>query len=128
MVRKRTDRRGEHVSGESYKNDDYYRIRIVMYLFSHGESNRNNMLHNQDYGLSRLERGRLTILLEKMKDSGWVKKFESPHAKGVIVYNLENKGKQMAEAIKKLKDENDSHPFFDLETFVGIRVLGLPND
>jgi len=93
-----------------------------MYLFSHGESNRNNMLHNQDYGLSRLERGRLTILLEKMKDSGWVKKFES------IVYNLENKGKQMAEAIKKLKDENDSHPFFDLETFVGIRVLGLAND
>ena len=128
MVRKRTDRRGEHVTGESYKNNDYYRIRIVMYLLSNPESNRHQMLHKKDYGLSRIERGRLTILLEKMIEAGWLLKFDSPHATGVIVYNLDKKGQAMAEYIKKLKEEKESHPFFDLETFVGIKALGLPND
>ncbi len=128
MVRKRTDRRGEHVTGGSYKNDDYYRIRIVMYLLANPESNRHQMLHKKDYGLSRIERGRLTILLEKMKEAGWLVKFESPHATGVIVYNLDKKGLAMAEYIKKLKEESETHPFFDLETFFGINSLDLPND
>ena len=127
MVRKRTDRRGEHVTGESYKNNDYYRIRIVMYLLSNPESNRHQMLHKKDYGLSRIERGRLTILLEKMIEVGWILKFDSPHATGVIVYKLHDKGQAMAKYIQKLK-ENESHPFFDLETFIGIKALGLPND
>jgi len=128
LVRKRTDRRGEHVTGESYKNDDYYRIRVVLYLFSNRESNRHQMLHNNDYGLSRIERGRLTILLEKMIESKWIKKFESPHATGVIVYDLEQRGREMAEYVHKLKNENDSHPIFDLECSFGIKSLGLPND
>ena len=128
MVRKRIDRRGEHVSGESYKNDDYYRIRIVMYLLDRGESNRHQMLHNKIYGLNRIERGRLTILLEKMIESGWLKKFDSPHAERIMVYDLEDKGRQMAEAIQNLKTENEQHPFFDLETFVGIKALGLSTD
>lgn len=128
MVRKRTDRRGERITGGSYKNDDYYRIRIVMYLLANGESNRHQMLHNKDYGLSRIERGRLTNLLGKMKESGWVKRFDSPHATGVIVYDLEEKGRQMAEAIQKLKEVSGYQPFFDLEIFSGIKLLGLKDE
>ena len=122
MVRKSSERRNGS-SGESYKNDDYYRIRILTYMLSEGGSNRHQMLHNGAYGLSRIERGRLTVLLEKMIESGWVKKFESTHAAGVIVYDLEERGREIATYLNELKNNNNLHPLFDLECFFGFKSL-----
>ncbi len=122
MVRSSVDRRGEKVTGGPFRNDDYYRIRIVMCLLAKKEQNRSDMLHNSEFGLNRIERGRLTILLEKMQLAGWIKSYGTKYDKSQITYILDEKGLMMAETIKKF---DDSHPIFDFESFTKVKLLGL---
>ena len=124
MGRKVSDRRGKTVTGEKQKNDDYYRIRIVLYLFANKQANRNEMLLNRNYGLNRMERGRLSNLLEKMSIDNWIEKFEE---KGVHypLFKLDEKGFEMARYIKKLAEEESSNFLFDLENFAGVKRLGV---
>ena len=122
MVRASVDRRGQKVSGGAYRNDDFYRMRIVMCLFANKEFNRSQMLSNREFGLSRMERGRLTLLLEKMIIGGWVKSFSTKYALTTITYSLNERGRIMAETIQKF---NESDPIFDLESFNNVKLLGL---
>lgn len=109
--------------GASYRYDDFYKIRVVMFLFANPESNRNQMKLNSESGLSSKEGGDLTSLLEQMISDGWIKKFESKHTTGRIVYTLEEKGRKVAELIKKLLEE-ERNPLFDLDCFRGVKLLG----
>ena len=124
MGRKVSDRRGKTVTGEKQKNDDYYRIRIVMYLFSNGQTNRNQMLLNKSFGINRIERGRLTNLLHKMKQDGWIEIIE---IKGTHypLFKLDEKGLQVGRFIQELRSEDPSHFLFDMEDFAGVKRLGL---
>jgi len=121
LKKKRYDRRGKKVTGGSYKNDDYYRIRVVKFLFSKKMANRSNMLTSSTFGISRLGRERLNVLLAKMVEDGWIKGYESTHVKGVMMYELEDKGRQMATLIQESKD--NSHPLYDLDSFIGINDI-----
>jgi len=122
LVRASVDRRGQKVSGGAYRNDDYYRIRIVMCLFANKELNRSQMLTNSEFGLNRMERGRLTLLLEKMVSVGWINSFSTKYSQNIITYSLDEKGLSMA---KTLQEFNEKHPIFDLESFNAIKLLGL---
>ena len=122
MVRASTDRRGQKVAGGAYRNDDYYRIRIVMCLFANKELNRSQMLTNSEFGLNRMERGRLTLLLEKMVSAGWINSFSTKYSQNIITYSLDDRGLSMAKTLQEL---NEKHPIFDLESFNAIKLLGL---
>lgn len=125
MGRFSTDRRGKKVTGGAYRNDDYYRIRIVMCLFANKELNRSQMLTNSEFGLNRMERGRLTLLLEKMLRDSWVRSFSTKYSQNIITYCLDEKGLKMATTLQEL---NEIHPIFDLESFNAVKLLGLLND
>lgn len=114
LVRSSVDRRGEKVTGGPFRNDDYYRIRIVYCLLANKEQNRSQMLHNAKFGLNRLERGRLTIILEKMQLAGWIRSFGTKYDKSQISYILDEKALMM---VKTIQEFDDSHPIFDFETF-----------
>ena len=94
-----------------------------MFLFTNPESNRNQMKLNSESSLSSMEGGKMTSLLEQMISEGWIKKFESKHTTGRIVYTLEEKGRKVAELIKKLLEE-ERNPLFDLDCFRGVKLLG----
>ena len=128
MARTGKDRIGKRVTGEKQKNDDYYRIRVVMFLLAHKESNQSEMQQKKQYGLSRMNRGSLKILLEKMIESKWIKSFKDPHSKNVTVYTLNKKGLQLANTIHDLHHKDENHPLFDFETFKDVKLLGLLND
>lgn len=114
--------------GKKYRYDDYYKIRMVMRLLAHPESNRNRMKLDSESGLSSLEGGNLNVVLGKMKEDGWVKEFESPHHKGTMVYSLTEKGTEIGMLIKKLLENDRSHPIFNLDCFRGVKLLGSSND
>jgi len=122
LGKKVSDRRGKKVTSEKQKNDDFYRIRIVMYLFANKEGNRNQMMHNNDFGINRIERGRLSNLLEKMIEDGWMQKIETS---GMYypIYKLDTKGLEVASFIQKLKSEEPSNFHFEFESFAGIKRL-----
>jgi len=124
LGRKVSDRRGKPVTGEKQKNDDFYRIRIVMYLLSNNQANRNQMLLNKSFGINRIERGRLTNLLQKMTQDEWIEKIE---IKGTHypLFKLIEKGLQVGRHIQKLRSEEPSNFLFDLEDFAGVKRLGL---
>ena len=121
MVRSSVDRRGKKVTGGAYRNDDYYRIRIVMCLLTNKELNRSQMLTNSEFGLNRMERGRLTLLLEKMVRAGWINSFSTKYSQNIVTYCLDEKGLSMANTIKEF---NEKHPIFDLESFNALKLLG----
>jgi len=124
LIRSREDKRGSKVTGSGpYRNDDYYRVRIVLCLFSSNEHklNRSKMLTNGEFGLNRMERRRLTLLLEEMIIHGWIKSFSTKYSPNTITYKLDERGLKMAETIKKF-DESD--PIFDLELFNNVKLLG----
>ncbi len=83
--------------------------------------NRSKMLTNSEFGLNRMERGRLTILLEKMKSDGWINSFRPKYSPNMVIYVLNEKGYSMANTIKEF---NEIHPIFDLESFNAIKLLG----
>jgi len=99
-----------------------------MFLLAHKESNQSEMQHKKQYGLSRMNRGSLKILLEKMLESKWIKSFKDPHSKNVTVYTLNKKGLQLANTIQDLHHKDENHPLFDFETFKDVKLLGLLND
>ena len=86
------------------------------------------MVHNNAYGLGRMNKGSLKILLEKMIEDGWIKKHKDPHAKNVTIYELASKGQEMATTILQLRKDDDNNALFHLETFSGIKSLGLASD
>jgi len=128
LGRIKTDRRGVRVTGEKQKNDDFYRIRVVMFLKSYGEANQSEMQHKKEYGLSRMNRGSLKILLEKMIENKWIKSCPDPHAKNVTIYSLNKKGHTLADTFQELRNKDENHPLFDFETFSGIKLLGLKDE
>ena len=118
MVRKGKYHKRE--SGPTYLDDDNYRLKIVMHLFTRTgkESNRNIMKHTP--GLTSIEGTKLNILLEKMIEDKWVKKFSSPHSKNIIVYSLDEKGIQVANTIKNLIENDD--PILKLPVFFDVNL------
>ena len=118
MVRTREDRRGIRVKGGKQKDDSYYRIRIVMYLLAFRESNISDMARSSSYGISSINKVNLKILLEKMIVEKWIKKSKYK------IYSLDKKGQEMANFLVHLKNNDENHPLFDVESFIGIKSLG----
>ena len=79
-------------------------------------------------GLSTIKYNDLTVILEQMIESGWIRKFPSPHSKNIMVYTLEEKGREVANTIKEIQEKNSEHPLMELETFYDVKVLEPSND
>jgi len=117
MVRKGKYQRRK--TGPTYLDENNYRCKIIMHLYARdqNQSNRNIIKHTP--GLSTIEGTKLDILLDKMIEDNWVKKFTSPHAKNITVFELNEKGHKVAETIKSLI-ENDN-PLLKLPTFFEVK-------
>ena len=117
MVKKLHDRRGKNVKGGEQKHPDYYRVRVVLYLLDVVESNITDMTLNSKYDLSRANKGRLAILLEKMVEEKWIKKSKYK------IYSLNEKGQSFANTIKLILKNDESDPLFEFEAFAGVKSL-----
>ncbi|MCH7649138.1 MAG: hypothetical protein IIA83_11100 [Thaumarchaeota archaeon] len=118
MVRTREDRRGIRVKGGKQKDDSYYRIRIVMYLLAFREANISDIARSSSYGISSINKVSLKILLEKMILEKWIKKSKYK------IYSLDKKGQEMTNFLVNLKNNDENHSLFDVESFIGIKSLG----
>ena len=118
MVLTRKDRRGIRVKGGKQKDDSYYRIRIVMYLLAFREANISDIARSGSYGISSINKVNLKILLEKMIVEKWIKKSKYK------IYALDKKGQEMVNFLVNLKNNDENHPLFDVESFIGIKSLG----
>ena len=86
------------------------------------------MVHKSEFGLGRMNKGSLKILLEKMIEDKWIKKHKDPHSKNVTIYELATKGQEMGTTILQLRKDDANNALFHLETFSGIKSLGLASD
>jgi len=122
LVRKLGELRGRKVKSD-YQHDDFYQIRILMYLSAYAEPRIGEIIGNGKYGITS---NKTTVgrLLGEMSDAGWVKKTISEDSKNVKRYSLTEKGHQMKDFIRKFQEEEPNHPLFDCKLFNGIKSLG----
>jgi len=124
LVRKASDRRDKKISRSKQSKDDFYRIRIIMFLFSFSESGISALRGKGEYGI-RQHPGDLRVLLEKMIQDNWISKRQDPHSKNITLYSLTLKGKEIAQMIHEW-DENN--PFLKLDAFRNVKSLGTSNE
>ena len=119
MGRKLGELRGRKVKSD-YQHDDFYQIRILMYLSAFGEARISDFTKNREYGITS---NKTTVgrLLGEMIDAGWVKKTISEDSKNVKKYSLDEKGHQMKDFIRELQE---NHPLFDCKLFTNFKSLG----
>lgn len=121
MAKIKSDRRGKIVKGGKQKNDDFYRIRITLYLLEVNQQNKNQIQLNSKYGISTIEAGRLKTLLLNMIEDKWIKRVK---IEGVNypLYKLTQEGLRIARFIKNLK-ENQAGFLLNLDCFANIREI-----
>ncbi len=117
------DRRGQRVKGGKQKNDDFYRIRVVLFLSAFDESRITDMREKGEYGLGTMNKGSLLVLLEKMIEDNWIKKTISDDSKNVKKYSLNKKGTQIKDFIKELQNNDENNPLFDCDLFLGVKAI-----
>ena len=118
------DRRGQRVKGGKQKNDDFYRIRVVLFLSAFDESRITDMREKGEYGLGTMNKGSLLVLLEKMIEDKWIKRTISEDSKNVKRYSLNKKGTEMRDFIRHLRDSDPNNSLLDCDLFLGVRSLG----
>jgi len=121
LVKTISDRRGKTVKGGKQKKDDFYRIRITLYLLEVKQQNKNQIQLNSKYGISTIEASRLKTLLLNMIDDSWIDKVE---IEGVHypAYKLTQRGLLIANFIKNLQD-NKADFLLDLDCFANIKGI-----
>jgi hypothetical protein len=121
VVKKNSDRRGKIVSGSKQKNDDFYRIRIALYLLEVKQQNTNQIKHSSKYGISSIEASRLKNLLLNMMEDNWIEKIETQGV-NYPVFKLTEHGLKIVDYIKN--QINDQSKFLlDLDCFANIREI-----
>lgn len=120
MVKTSHDRRGKTVKGGKQKKDDFYRIRIALYLLEVKQDNKNQIQLNSKYGISTIEASRLKTLLLNMIEDNWIEQVE---VKGIHypLYKLTQKGLKITNFIKNLSDDNDF--LLDMDCFANIKEI-----
>ena len=108
--------------GNKYFNKDNAKVKIIMYIYSVGKANRNNMIHAPNAGLKSQEDVTLKNTLEKMIEDELVEKFLSTEVKNVIMYKLLPKGIEFAKFVEENLDKK--LPIFSLEAFYEVKYLG----
>jgi len=111
--------RGRKVKAD-YQHDDFYQIRILMYLSAHEEARISDFAKNGEYGITS-NKTKLKRILGEMIDAGWIKKTIPEYAKNVKIFSLNEKGHEMKDFIRELQE---NHPLFDCKSFTGIKSLG----
>lgn len=94
-----------------------------MFLSAFGESRITDFEKKREYGVSSMNRVDLSLLLKKMIVEKWIKKSISKDAKNVKKYSLIKRGREMVNYIKELRNKEEDHPLFEVETFYGVKSL-----
>jgi len=121
LVKIISDRRGKIVKGGKQKKDDFYRIRITLYLLEVKQQNKNQIQLNSKYGISTIEASRLKTLLLNMIEDDWIERVET---EGVHypAYKLSQRGLLIANFIKHLED-NKADFLLDLDCLANIKEI-----
>lgn len=121
MVKTSSDRRGKVVKGGKQKKDDFYRIRITLYLLEEKQRNKNQIQLNSKYGISTIEASRLKTLLLNMVEDEWIEQIETEGVH-ILTYKLTSRGLLIANFIKNLQDEHADF-LLDLDCFSNIKSI-----
>ena len=102
----------------TYLPKDNKRVKVLRILHSQGRMNQNKLLHSA--GLTRSHWKKFGILLTDMKDWGWITKEDSTEYSGGKIYDLTDKGTEIAELLKDVYNENSEllenfEMFFEFE-------------
>ncbi|MBT4327704.1 MAG: hypothetical protein HOD60_12510 [Candidatus Nitrosopelagicus sp.] len=122
MARKYEELRGRKVKAD-YQHDDFYQIRILMYLTSHTKARISDFSKKGEYMITS-NKQKLGRILGEMIEDKWISRTILDDAKNVKIYTLAEKGHQMKDFILKLRKDEETHPLFDCDLFSGIKSLG----
>ena len=87
---------------EGYLNKDNTRLKVIMWLYAVRRSNQNNMMHDESSPLKRGQKWvRLSNILDELCQWEWIKKEPSEDVKGVMMYELLDKGREIAVTVKR---------------------------
>ena len=125
MVRKGPYKK--RAKGPTYLNKDNTKLKVIMYLYFVGKSNKYRMLNDKDSGLKNQEWSSFDNTLNIMVEEEWIKKYQSEDAKNVSMYTLREKGEVVAKFIQDNNDETKPHPFFSLDAFHDVKYFGKVN-
>jgi len=92
-----------------------------MYLFSVAKANQNKMMNDETAGLRGQKWISLTNTLDELCEWGWIEKKRSDEAANVTVYQLLEKGRKVALALKEL--QGGKNELLKLDSFHGINSL-----
>lgn len=121
MVKTKSDRRGKIISGGKQKNDDFYRIRIALYLLEVTQQNTNQIKLNSKYGINSIEASRLKNLLLNMVEDNWIEKIETPGVHYPF-FRLTERGLTIVEYFKtQIGDQTNF--LLDLDCFANIKEI-----
>ena len=108
--------------GPTYVYKDNVRLKIIMYLLSVGKTNQNRMMNDERAGLRGQKWISLANTLDELCEWGLIEKKKSDEAANVTVYQLLEKGRNLA---LTLKDSNNTNSeLWKLDSFHGINLSG----
>lgn len=107
--------------GQTYVYKDNVRLKVVTYLLSVPKANQNKMMNDERAGLRGQKWISLANTLNELCEWGWIEKKESDEAANVTVYQLLEKGRKVAFALKEMHDGNNE--LLKLDSFSGINPL-----
>ena len=122
MGQKKGELRGRKVKSD-YQHDDFYQIRILMYLAAYSKAKISDFSKKGEYGITS-NKQKLGRILGEMIEDKWINRTILDDAKNVKIYTLAEKGHQMKDFILKLRNEEEKHPLFDCDLFSGVKSLG----
>ena len=126
MVKKKFPKelRGRKAKLGEQNSPDFYRVRIVMFLFAYPNSRITDMRENGEYRIGTMNKGLLRLLLLKMVDEDWLDMEISKDNPMIKRYSLKKKGLEMLNFIRNLRDKDENNPLFRFDSLKGIKSLG----
>jgi len=106
--------------GPTYLPKDNVRLKVIMWLYSKKRSNQNRMM-NEDSGLRGQKWIALSNVLDELCEWDWIEKIQSEDVANVKVYQLLDKGRNIAEVINKL--QNDSSELWKLDSLHDVKLV-----
>lgn len=82
------------------------------------------MRENGEHEIGTMNKGLLRLLLLKMVDEDWLDREISKDNPMIKRYSLKEKGREMVNFIRNLRDKDENNPLFRFDSLKGIKSLG----
>lgn len=116
-------RRGKFESskgGPTYLHKDNTRLKVIMFLLSVKRANQHRMMNDERADLRGQKWVALANVLDELCEWGWITRKPSEDAANVTIYELLDKGRELANKLVELKSQNNE--LWRLDTFHQVKL------